>query len=37
MPPLNRTLALAEVHDSAVLIAQNLELDVRGDSTYFSR
>ena len=28
MPPLDRALALAEVHDVAVVIAEDLELDV---------
>src|SRR5215831_9006976 len=30
MAALNRTLALAQVHDGAVLVAENLELDVPG-------
>src|SRR5262245_65139569 len=30
MPPLNRALALAEVDDGAMVIAENLELDVPG-------
>ena len=28
VPPLDRALALAEVHDRAVMIAEHLELDV---------
>ena len=28
MPPLNRALALAQAHHVAVLVGQNLELDV---------